>query len=93
MYVVIFKASIANFDDEYFRTAEQLKELAFKKYACQDFVSSTEGDQEIAVSYWNTLQDIKDWKRDPQHRLAQKMGRDNWYQSVSVEICELLKSY
>ena len=93
MFVVIFKASIANFDDEYFRTAEQLKDLAFRKYDCQDFVSSTEGDEEIAISYWKSMQDIQAWKRDPQHRLAQTKGRDSWYKSVSVEICELLKSY
>ena len=62
MYAVIFKATIAEFDDEYFSTAERLKKLAFEKYGCQDFVSVTEGDEEIAISYWQTMQQIKDWK-------------------------------
>ena len=70
MYAVIFKATVAELNDEYFHTAEKLKQLAFEKYACQDFVSVTEGDEEIAVSYWKTRQHIRDWKNDPQHRHA-----------------------
>lgn len=70
MYAVIFKATVAEFDDEYFRVAERLKDLAFRKYGCQDFVSVTEGDEEIAISYWQNEQQIRDWKNDPEHRLA-----------------------
>ena len=27
---------------------------------------------------------IREWKMDPGHRLAQAMGRDKWYQFVTV---------
>ena len=91
MYAVIFRATIAEFDDEYFRTAQRLRELAFKKYGCRDFVSATEGDEEIAISYWQTEQQIRDWKNDPEHKLAQAKGRDKWYKSFSVEICEIVR--
>ena len=92
MYAVIFKATTAQLDDEYFRLAKHLRELAFNKYGCVDFISATEGDQEIAISYWKTEQQIRDWKNDPEHSLAQVKGRDKWYSSVSVEICEIVKS-
>lgn len=93
MYVVIFKATVAQFDDEYFQTAQSLKELAFSKYGCLDFVSVTEGDEEIAISYWETEQQIRDWKNDPVHKQAQVLGRERWYKSYSVEICELKRKY
>ncbi len=92
MYAVIFKATVAEFDDEYFRVAERLKDLAFRKYGCQDFVSVTEGDEEIAISYWQTEQQIRDWKNDPEHRLAQQRGREKWYKSFSIEICEIVRT-
>ena len=92
MYAVIFKATIAEFDDEYLRTVERMKELAFKKYGCQDFVSVTGGNEEIAISYWQTLQQIRDWKNDPEHRSAQKKGREKWYTSYNVDICKIIKS-
>lgn len=90
MYAVIFKATIADFDEQYFSTAERLKDLAIKKYGCQDFVSVTQGNEEIAISYWQSMQQIREWKNDPEHRRAQKMGRDKWYKSFSVEICEIV---
>ena len=93
MYAVIFRAKVAELDDEYFRMAERMKDLAFKKYRCQDFVSVTEGDEEIAISYWESEQHIRDWKNDPEHRLAQVRGRDKWYKSYSVEICEIVKKH
>ncbi len=92
MYAVIFKATIAEFDEEYVRMAACLKDLALKKYGCQDFVSVTEGDEEIAISYWQTKQQIRDWKNDPAHRLAQARGKDKWYKSYSVEICEIVRT-
>jgi len=93
MYAVIFKATTAKVDDEYFRAAEELKELAFNKYGCIDFVSVTEGNEEIAISYWETSQQIRDWKNDPVHRLAQEAGRNKWYKSYSVEVCEVKRFY
>ena len=92
MYAVIFKATVAEFDEQYFRVAERLKALAFEKYGCQDFVSVTEGDKEIAISYWQTREQIRDWKNDPEHRLAQANGHDKWYKSFSVGVCEVISS-
>jgi len=91
MLAVIFKATIAEFDSEYFSTAQRLKDLAFDKYGCRDFVSVTEGDQEIAISYWDSEQHIRDWKNDPEHRYAQKQGRNKWYKSFSVAVCEVIR--
>jgi heme-degrading monooxygenase HmoA len=93
MYAVIFRATVAQLDDEYFRMAEKMKNLAFNKYGCLDFVSVTEGNEEIAISYWENEQQIRDWKNDPEHRIAQQAGRDKWYQSYSIEICEVGRFY
>lgn len=91
MYAVIFRATVAELDDEYSRMAERLKELAFEEYGCRDFVSVTEGNEEIAISYWDTEQQIRDWKNDPVHRLAQVKGRAKWYRSFCIEICEVIR--
>lgn len=93
MYAVIFRATLAQADDEYLRMAESLRDLAFSKYGCLDFVSLTEGKDEIAISYWESEQQILDWKNDPQHRRAQQAGREKIYESYSVEICEVNRAY
>ncbi|NOR20208.1 MAG: antibiotic biosynthesis monooxygenase [Xanthomonadales bacterium] len=92
MYVVIFKATIVEFDDEYVQLAGHLRDLALSKYGCQEFSAVTEGNVEIAISYWQTLEQIHAWKNDPEHRVAQKKGREKWYKSYSVEVCEIVRS-
>ena len=91
MLAVIFRATVAELDDEYRQTAQRLKTLAFEKYGCREFVSVTEGDEEIAVSWWDTEQQIRDWKNDPEHRYAQARGREEWYRSWSVDVCEVTR--
>jgi len=91
VFAVIFKATVAEPDAEYQQMAQRLQTLAFEKYGCREFVSVTEGNEEIAISYWDTEQQIRDWKNDPEHRSAQTRGREKWYQSWSIDICEVVR--
>ena len=93
LYVVIFKARIKTLDAEYAATAQRMREKAFADYGCVDFVALSEGDQEIALSYWKSLDDIARWKNDPEHRRAQQLGREKWYQDFQVEIASVQRSY
>ena len=72
MYAVIFHAEIAQLDDEYFVTAKQMRELAINEYGCLDFVATTEGAREIAISYWPSLEHIQHWKQNAEHLQAQR---------------------
>ena len=91
MYAVIFRAKIAELDEEYMELTGHLRDLAIREYGCKEFTAVTEGDEEIAISYWSSLQQIKDWKNDPEHQQAQKKGRARWYKSVNVQICEIIR--
>lgn len=93
MYAVIFHAEIAQLDDEYFATAKQMRELAMTHYGCLDFVATTEGEREIAISYWASLEHIHQWKQNSEHLDAQQQGRARWYKSYKVEVVELLRTY
>jgi heme-degrading monooxygenase HmoA len=93
MYAVIFRAKLAHGDDEYFQTAKHLRELALGKYGCLEFVTMTEGDEEIAISYWENETQIMYWKKDPEHVRAQEKGRALWYKSYSVEVCKVERAY
>ena len=57
-YVVIFKAKIKASDTEYNILARQLREKAISDYHCEKFESLCEDGREIALSYWNSLDDI-----------------------------------
>ena len=93
MYAVIFRAEINQLDDEYRDTAARLRSLAIEEYGCRDFIALTEGDQEIAISYWETLEQIFRWKEDAEHIKAQQRGRSKWYRTHRVQIVEVLREY
>ena len=61
-YAVIFRATINKLDKDYDDMVQQLRKLAFEQYNCQEFIAYSEGNEEIAVSYWQSLGDIANWK-------------------------------
>ncbi|BBN81519.1 hypothetical protein PA25_15040 [Pseudoalteromonas sp. A25] len=93
MFAVIFKAKVGVQDAEYAKTVGLMRDLAFEKYNCQDFIALTEGKQEIAISYWQSEDDIKNWHSDSEHRVAQQFGREKWYESYTVEVVEIKRRY
>ena len=93
MYIVIFKATIKQLDAIYSEMAQMLRDKALDKYNCLKFETCSENGFEIALSYWDSLDDIQAWHRDAEHQVAQRIGKEKWYESFSVEICEVLRRY
>jgi len=93
MFIVIFRAKIAGLDENYNRIAVRMRTLAEQKYGCVGFVSATEGDEEISISYWRTQEQIKAWKNDAEHIAAQEFGKSKWYRWYKVEIAEVVREY
>lgn len=93
MFAVIFRAKTGSQDKSYTEMVGVMRQLAFEKYHCQDFIAVTEGKQEIAISYWNNEEDIRNWHNDSKHAVAQKLGQDKWYQSYTVQVVEVKRQY
>jgi heme-degrading monooxygenase HmoA len=93
MFVVIFRAKVRHFDAEYAAMAARMRELALKEFGCLDFCAVTEGDQEVALSYWPDEAGIRAWKQHADHLIAQQFGRERWYASYSVEVAEVKWAY
>lgn len=93
MYAVVFRAEVAQLDDQYTQLAAQLRDLALEKYGCLEFTSCSEGGYEIAVSYWRSQADIVAWKSDLEHLTAQQLGRSKWYRNYKVQVMEVLREY
>lgn len=93
MYAVIFRATLATMDEDYIVTAQKMRELALSRFGCVEFVSAHEGDQEIAISYWESEEAIVAWREHPEHMEAQERGRDHWYRNYSVKVMEVQRAY
>jgi len=93
MFVVIFRAKVRQFDEEYSRVAARMRDLAMGKFGCLEFHAVTEGEHEVALSYWPDEASICAWRNHPEHVLAQQVGRDRWYESYSVQVAEVTREY
>lgn len=91
MFAVIFKAKIKLLDEQYSVMAERMRALAINEYGCTEFSVCTEGNQEIAISYWPTLEHIDAWHQNPEHKVAQALGKSKWYESYQVQVTEIIR--
>ncbi|MBS3910284.1 MAG: antibiotic biosynthesis monooxygenase [Hydrogenophaga sp.] len=93
MFVVIFRAKARALDADYSAMAAHMRELALTQFGCIDFTAVTEGGQEIAVSYWPDEASIRAWKQQTDQLAAQRLGRERWYASYTVDIAEVTRHY
>jgi heme-degrading monooxygenase HmoA len=93
LYAVIFKAQIGELDQAYHDTVERMREIAQQEYGCLEFLSLTEGDQEISISYWETQAQIHQWKENAEHLQAQALGNSKWYKNYHIEVVEIVRQY
>ncbi len=91
-YAVIFTSTHTLNIDGYSEMAWQMETLA-KKQKGFIGIDSARNDVGITVSYWETIEDIKNWKQQTDHLMAQKKGRTDWYSWYNVRICKVEREY
>jgi heme-degrading monooxygenase HmoA len=93
MYVVILKATVGELDQEYKDTLEQMKKLAFEQYGCLEFTAMMGGNNRMALSYWESEDQIKKWKQNIEHLRTQNQAKNKWYKTYSVQVAEITREY
>lgn len=91
-YAVIFTSVRTDVEDGY----QEMNELMMQKAKVYPGYLGFEAAREeigIAVSYWQTLSDIKAWKEDVDHQMAQSRGRAEWYSSYRIRIARVERDY
>ncbi len=54
-----------------------------------EFHAVTEGAGNVALSHWPDQDKIRVGTKHSDHLIAQEFGKKNWYESYSVQICEV----
>jgi heme-degrading monooxygenase HmoA len=91
-YAVIFSSFRTEGDNGYSDMATEMEELAMKQPGFLGVESAREG-LGITVSYWESLEAIKNWKAHERHLFAQKLGREQWYREYKTRICLVERDY
>jgi heme-degrading monooxygenase HmoA len=90
-FAVIFTSKRTDGDsDGYAAMAERMVELAAQQPGFLGIESARGADGlGITVSYWESLEAIRRWRENAEHRIAQRQGRDKWYEWFRLRIARV----
>lgn len=91
-FAVIFTSVRTENDNGYEAMANRMVELGT---AMPGFlgIESARNDIGITVSYWDSLENIRHWKQQAEHIIAQQKGRSDWYKAYKTRICKVERDY
>lgn len=92
-YAVIFSSISSELDEGYEQTAELMETLALEQSGYLGIESARTNKFGITVSYWESEEAIKNWKAQVDHAVAQRRGRQQWYQEYAVRVARVERSY
>lgn len=91
-YAVIFTSTRTEVEEGYAEMAIKMVELA-KAQPGYIGVESARNEIGITVSYWESLEAIKNWKANMEHVEAQEKGKTTWYKNYKVRIAKVEREY
>ena len=91
-YAVIFSSLMSDDTTGYSEMAARMEELA-KEFPGYLGIESARNEIGITVSYWTNLEEIKAWKANTEHVIAQQTGRQKWYKNYKTRIAKVERDY
>ena len=88
-YAAIFTSLRTEGDKGYSAMAERMVELASEQSGFLG-IESVRGDGGIGitVSYWESEEAIRAWKKNAEHQAAQRSGQQTWYQGYMLRVAK-----
>jgi len=91
-YAVIFTSLRTEGDLGYDKTSDRMVELA-KEHKGFLGMEAARSEVGITVSYWKTLESIRNWKNNLEHEKVQQIGKEKWYAAYKIRICKVERDY
>jgi heme-degrading monooxygenase HmoA len=88
--VTVFRSRLRDdADDGYGPTAAEMERLGRAMPGFVDFKSFTADDGErLALTTFADADSQRAWRAQLDHLAAQQAGRDRWYESYTIQVCE-----
>ena len=91
-YAVVFTSIQSSVGEGYSDMADKMLNLAKQQKGFLG-VESARNEIGITVSYWDSLEAIKNWKLNFEHTEARNKGREIWYKQFKARICRVERDY
>lgn len=93
-YVAVFTTVRTQEQGGYGETNARMEELVkdIPGYLGMDH-AQTPGGLGITVGYFRDADALTEWRTDAEHRVAQKRGQDQWYESYTLHVAKVERSH
>ncbi|MET0894951.1 MAG: antibiotic biosynthesis monooxygenase [Acidimicrobiia bacterium] len=90
--VTVFRSRLRNDSDgSYVATAADTEARAREMPGFVDFKTFIADDGErVSLVTFESRATHDAWRDDPEHRAAQRRGRDEWFETYTIQVCELV---
>ncbi|WP_293764806.1 antibiotic biosynthesis monooxygenase [uncultured Aquitalea sp.] len=93
-WAVIFSSLRRDGDNGYAEMADRMVRLAEVQPGFLGAESSRDAQGfGITVSYWESVEAIAAWRANAEHLVAQKLGREVWYERFSLKVARVERAY
>ncbi|WP_024302338.1 antibiotic biosynthesis monooxygenase [Pseudogulbenkiania sp. MAI-1] len=93
-WTVIFSSQRTDGDQGYAEMAERMMRLASVQPGFLGVESARdENGFGITVSYWDSVEAIAAWRHHAEHMVAQRLGREVWYQAFSLKVARVERAH
>jgi heme-degrading monooxygenase HmoA len=90
---VIFTSTRTPGDNGYTEMLQRMERMAAEQPGYLGIESVKDGPAGITVSYWRDESDAAAWKQVAEHFVAQRRGRQVWYDDYRVRIATVGRDY
>ena len=93
MVVVLFRSKLVDVPEGYAAMAQEMLDLAKTMPGFVDVKAFKADDGErLTVVWWQDFETLKGWRENARHRVAQRLGRERWYEYYKIEVAEIARS-
>jgi heme-degrading monooxygenase HmoA len=95
MVVVVFRARVKpNIGKDYEEMDARMVELATGMPGFVSYRTFTSNDgEELAVVEFESHETVAAWREHPEHREAQRLGRERWFAKYRITVCDVARDY
>jgi heme-degrading monooxygenase HmoA len=94
MVIVLFRSRLTEAaGEDYNAMAEEMVTLANGMPGFIDVKSFQANDGErLTVVRWENEETMRAWREHPRHQIAQRLGRERWYQTFDLEVVTVARA-
>ena len=93
MLVVLFRSRLVPEPAGYAEMAQEMLEAARGMPGFIDVKAfKAEDGERLTLVWWQDEETLRAWRTHARHLVAQRAGRERWYETYTIEVAEVIRS-